>query len=144
MIPEVVQEGQCVLVRMSGLPVALVLSPQEASGLAERLDDVADRMTDSGEWKDGVSMDDVRKAESTGAGLIYAEDWRRIEAPIRGLRPCPFCGKRKPRIRMRCDRSLESPRIFKCIMCWYCCAQTHESAHDVLYHVRNWNRRAVE
>lgn len=147
MTPRVVEDGDAITIPVEGLSVdgvsvAIRMSTVEASVLADSLDAVVEkRILGSAEWKDGISMKDVRKAEGEGAKLRYQSKGTKITLGIRGLKPCPFCGHRKPKMDMRCDWSLKEPRIFKCVRCWFCCAQTHESACDVLHHVEAWNRR---
>lgn len=126
-----------------GVSLSIRLSTVEASILAEALDTAVENriFTESAEWRDGISMRDVMKAEAEGSKLRYM-DGRKVTVGIRGLRPCPFCGHRRPQMDMRCDRSLKEPRIFKRIVCRFCCAQTVESAAEILHHVEMWNRRA--
>lgn len=147
MTPKVIEDGDMIMIPVEGLSVngvavAIRMSTHEANALAESLDAAVERrVLDSPEWKDGVSMRDVRRAEGEGVQLRYMSKGRKICVRIHGLRPCPFCGHRKPNIVMCCNWDLESPRIFKHIACGYCGAQTHDSAMDVMYHVETWNRR---
>lgn len=148
MTPRVVEDGDAIVIPVEGLSVggvsvAIRLSTAEASILAEALDTAVENriFTESAEWRDGISMRDVMKAEAEGSKLRYM-DGRKVTVGIRGLKPCPFCGHRRPQMDMRCDRSLKEPRIFKRIVCRFCCAQTVESAAEILHHVEMWNRRA--
>ena len=148
MTPRVVEDGDAIVIPVEGLSVgevsvAIRLSTADASILAEALDTAVENriFTESAEWRDGISMRDVMKAEAEGSKLRYM-DGRKVTVVIRGLRPCPFCGHRRPQMDMRCDRSLDHPRIFKRVRCRYCCAQTPESAAEILHHVEMWNRRA--
>lgn len=144
---EVCEDGKDIVIPVEGLSVkgvsvAIRMNTLEAQALADSLDKVVtDRILGYAGWESGVSMKDVMNAEAEGSKLRYMEKGRTIDVRIRGLRPCPFCGHRNPRMHMRCDRSLNEPRIFKRISCWYCCIQTPESAGDVLSHVKTWNRR---
>ncbi|QHK17525.1 restriction alleviation protein, Lar family [Methanomassiliicoccaceae archaeon DOK] len=147
MTPKVIEDGDTIMIPVEGLSVngvsiAIRMSTHEANALAESLDAAVDRrVLDSPEWEDGVSMRDVRRAEGEGAQLRYMDKGRKAILRIHGLKPCPFCGHRRPSIVMRCNRDLENPRIFKRIECGFCGAQTHDNAMDVLYHVKSWNRR---
>ena len=150
MTPKVIEDGDTIMIPVEGLSVngvavAIRMNTHEANALAEELDTAVDRrVLDPPEWKDGISMRDVRRAEGEGAELRYMSTERRVILGIHGLKPCPFCGRRRPKIVMRCNRDLEDPRIFKHIACGYCGAQTHDNAMDVLYHVKSWNRRVQD
>lgn len=147
MIPRVVEDGDDIMIPVEGLSikgvsVAIRMNTLEASVLADSLDAMVEkRVLGSAEWKGGISMKDVEKAEGEGAKLRYQSKGKRISLGIRGLKPCPFCGHRKPQMDMRCDWSLDEPRIFRKIICLYCGVQTPESASDIMYHIETWNRR---
>ena len=151
MTPRVVEDGDAIVIPVEGLSVdgvsvAIRLSTAEASILAEALDTAVENriFTESAEWRNGISMRDVMKAEAEGSKLRYMNKSRKISVTIRGLKPCPFCGHRRPDMDMRCDWSLDEPRIFKRVRCRYCCAQTPESAAEILHHVEMWNKRVGE
>ena len=86
---------------------------------------------------------DVEKAQKIADAM--GSEHRCVDATLsmHGVPPCPFCGYCRADLRMRLNRDLDTPRVFKTVKCGWCGAGTHENAMPVRWHVIAWCRRVT-